>query len=140
MLTTVTIIARIQLKPRNLSKFWACCQVWTLRSKKSAQHSNQFSNQFSFMRHNKRQIWVKKVDGIQKIFIIKKSLFSQKAIVQIKNLWLHWIYLFFWQHKPSSEPRKNFSCIVATYIRTVKNVYFKTRSKMCLDWIHTYPA
>ena len=41
------------------------------------------------MRHNKRLIWVTKVEGKQKDFMIKKSHFSQKAIVQIKNPLLH---------------------------------------------------
>ena len=63
---------------------------------------------------------VKKGEGTQKFFIRTKSLFSQKAIVKIKNPSFHWICLFFWVHKPWSESRKNFSMVVATYIRTVK--------------------
>ena len=112
-LTTTNIIARIY--HRNRGTFQINSSLLPSAKIKKVQHSNKFS----FMRHNKRLIWVTKVEGKQKDFMIKKSHFSQKATVQIKNPLLHWICLFFWQHKPSSEPRKSFSCILATYIRTV---------------------
>ena len=97
-------------------------QGLSLKSRNLSIEKAQHSNQFSFMRHNKRLISVRMEQGTQKFFVFKKSLFSQKATVQIKNPSFHWICLYFLIHKASSESRKNFSMVVATHIRTVKSL------------------
>ena len=91
-LRKITIIGRFKLKSGNLSTRFKPVAKW-----------------FRYTNYKRKQ----------KVFIIKKSLFSQKAIVQIKNPSFHWICLFFWVHKPLSEPRKTFSTILATHIQGV---------------------
>ena len=89
----ITVIARFKLKSRNLSKLSSDFGTYILTGRKK----------FSWLRN---------------LFFLKKPSFKSKILKYIE-----FVYFFgSINNHQKSEPRKNFSCILATYIRTVYGV------------------